>query len=124
MRNYIIFDSKKYSTTHNNWVPKTVHPGRVRRTPDSGLDVTYAPNSYLEFQGEIRPYGGVAPDGWGTLDDFNTSLAKHQILGFEDHFGNVYEAACLGPLEPRSMSPVYDQLLNQYLVNVRFHIST
>lgn len=120
MNNYIVIDGKKYSTTHGTWIPRDVIPGRVRRTTNSAIDAVYG-TPYKEFQGEIRPYH-TAPTGWGSYADLLTSLAKATKLAFIDHFGNEYEAAIVGPLEPRSMSPRYDAADNQYLVNILIHV--
>jgi hypothetical protein len=119
MNNYILLDGKKYVTPSKNWKPVYDKPATVKATLLGGIDVTYGPAVYNEWQGEIE--GPVTPkDGtWGSISDLRATIAKTTTVSFTDHYGTGMNVHVLGPFQERSLAPKWDSASNCIFVQVR-----
>jgi len=123
MNNYIILNSKKYSTPAKAWEPIPDKPATFRVTLDGKADVTYGPATISEYRGEVE--APVQSDtGWGNVTDLRAVVATLGSVSFTDHFGNSFLAHILGPNGERYLTPMWDASENKVRIAVRLIIES
>lgn len=119
MNDYITLNGKRYKTPSTNWAPVYNKPSTVRYTLLGAADATYGPAMGYEWQGEIEvPYSATAP--WGSLSDFQATLALMTSCSFIDHLGTSYTVHVVGPqFRQRSLMSMWDSNSNKFYIPVR-----
>jgi len=115
---YVTLDGKKYKTLQRSWqempsVPKT---GRLLLSGD--VDVTFAANPIMEWEGELA--AAVSPaTGYGSPADLYTTLEKTTALSFTDHRGTAYSNCYVEATKMRSLLPDWEDTNNIIYIFVK-----
>jgi len=118
MNDYITLDGFKYATSANNWKKLLDKPNTVRYTLSGALDITFGAASPTRWVGDVIAPVSARSEGWGTISNLRTSLAKVSSILFTDHYGNRYNVFSVAPLQQRSLMNRWDDTNNVFFVPV------
>jgi len=118
MNDYITLDGFKYATSANNWKKLLEKPNTVRYTLSGALDITFGAASPIRWVGDVIAPVSARSEGWGTISDLRTSLAKVSSMVFTDHYADSFTVFSVAPLQERSLMNRWDDTNNVFFVPV------
>jgi hypothetical protein len=118
MNDYITLDGFKYATSANNWKKLLEKPNTVRYTLSGALDITFGSASPIRWVGDVIAPVSARAEGWGTILNLRTSLAKVTSVVFTDHYADSFTVFSVAPLQERSLMNRWDDTNNVFFVPV------